>query len=363
MPRYIDFAPQRPRSAVSARPAVSKKVEKPSQKIILNPASKSTPKPVVKTVKKTTVTVATNATPRRRPVAPRGLRIDFARPTSRPAVHKPPVTHPIPRPAVTPHRAPAPTPVKPAKSGPRSIKISGVSPRASKPAQKVISKPTPRPISKPAPKPTPEPEDFDEFAGFDDVEPMMSDDDLTLALAGFADDDSTPVLTDNLSKEVNDFNEELDALDELDILADDLEDQLSDHLEAEAKEFVEEPKPLFDSVPKKRPIIPLGDRSRFLTSVSVEKRPLSSTASATSVATGATKSTPIKPTKSTKFTKSIKPIKSTRPAKSAPTKHSAPVISTPEPKSHSFAMTLAIVLTVILGAGLGAVVYLAFFQE
>ena len=359
MPRYIDFAPQRPRPAVSARPVMSKKVEKPSQKIILNPASKSTPKPVVKTVKKTTVTVATNAALRRRPVAPRGLRIDFARPTSRPAVHKTPVTHPTPRPTVTSHRAPAPTPVKPAKSGPRSIKISGVSPCASKPAQKVISKPAPRPIPKPAPKPTPEPEDFDDFAGFDDAEPMMSDDDLTLALAGFADDDSTPVLTDNLSKEVNDFNEELDALDELDILADDIED----HLEAEAKEFVEEPKPLFDSAPKKRPIIPLGDRSRFLTSVSVEKRPLSSTASATSVATGVTKSTPVKPTKSTKFTKSIKPIKSTRSAKSAPTKHSAPVISTPEPKSHSFAMTLAIVLTVILGAGLGAVVYLAFFQE
>ena len=351
MPRYIDFVPKRPRSAVPARPTVPEKTEKPilrttpkpvskpSPKPTSKPTPKPVPKPIAKTVKKTTVTVTTNAIPRRRTVAPRGLRIDFARPANRPVVHKTPATHPTPRPVAISHHAPAPAPTKPVKPAPLSIKIS--------------RKPTRAPTPTPKPTPVVEPEEFDDFAGFDDVEPLMSDDDLSLALAGFVDDDSTPPLTDSLSKEVNDFEDELDALDELDILSD---------VEAEAEDFVEEPKPLFDSTPKKKPFAPLGDRSRFITSVSVEKRPLSSTASAASAAS-AIKPAPVKPTKSAKFIKPIKSAKSTKPNKSTSAERRAPVISTPEPKSHSFAMTLAIILTIILGAGLGAVVYLAFFQE
>ncbi|MBR3233418.1 hypothetical protein IKG12_00955 [Candidatus Saccharibacteria bacterium] len=157
----------------------------------------------------------------------------------------------------------------------------------------------------------------------DDDLPPQNEDELSAILAGFADSDA-PDMTDNLSKEVVDFEEELDALEDL---------------EEAAADFVSEPKPLFvasgadplveqsihrkkpeisepttyidgsavredddveienngkmiddfvETPPPKPPVEPyrqiLGGKSPFLNSVNVEKRPLSGYTSEPSIA-------------------------------------------------------------------------------
>ena len=39
------------------------------------------------------------------------------------------------------------------------------------------------------------------------------------------------------------------------------------------------------------------------------------------------------------------------------------IMATPEPKSHRTIFIIAIILTILLGAGVGAVIYLVFFQK
>lgn len=159
----------------------------------------------------------------------------------------------------------------------------------------------------------------------DDDLPPQNEDELNAILAGFADSDA-PDMTDNLSKEVADFEEELDALEDL---------------EEAAADFVSEPKPLFvtsgadplveqsihrkkpeinepttyidgsavredddveienngkmiddfvETPPPKPPVEPyrqiLGGKSPFLNSVTVEKRPLSGYTSESSMTEG-----------------------------------------------------------------------------
>lgn len=261
----------------------------------------------------------------------------------------------------------------------------------------------------------------------DDTPPLMSDADLAVALAGFVDDDdasTTPSLSDNLSREASDFADEIDALDAVE--DNDLPEAILDGTatvgdairkieEQEQEDFVAEPRPLFEdddaaenrttSKSTRTPLnySPTGNRSPFLSSVNVEKRPLSAglsaastTVSATSVTAihSITSSTPgVSATKSVSSARSVSPTHSSKltsathrsssqspykkhslaalgnntddsyvtPPKSATTKDL--IASTPEAKPRRISLIIAILLTIFLGAGVGAVIYLAFFQS
>jgi len=243
------------------------------------------------------------------------------------------------------------------------------------------------------------------------------------------------------------FDEELDALESIsDDIFDDIDgpsttnaaSRLENKIEAEASEFVKEPKPLFEDplvqisklrdehrhkkeaaeaaefkertkreAKKASYLAPytLGGRSPFLTSVNVEKRPLSApggaASSASSVANGPlTAPSHAKSSKSTKLDKAktltsrVKAPKTRWTAKNpaeSPVKLQAPgsvlmentyrtqmknqldrdakeihrktmMASESEDKGHRSGMIVAIILTVLLGAAVGAVIYLIFFQ-
>ena len=245
---------------------------------------------------------------------------------------------------------------------------------------------------------------------FKDSSPLMSDTDLAIALAGFADDseDDTAPLTDNLSREAAEFAEEIDAL----TVADALEDLEEKEQEKEMEDFVSEPKALFDnpdsesnttkpvtesdvaertssSSSKKNTIYRSlydGEKSPFLASVTVEKRPLSGAAPATEVmisggeivggrlakqAEAAQKDKkPLKFVRSSKNGQSseYRPVRTTKniytkrreTAEASEQSHDT-IIITPEEKGRNVGLVIAILLTIILGAGVGALVYLLFF--
>lgn len=250
---------------------------------------------------------------------------------------------------------------------------------------------------------------------FKDSSPLMSDADLAIALAGFADDseDDVAPLTDNLSREAAEFAEEIDAL----TVADALEDLEEKEQEKEMEDFVSEPKTLFDgsdsedadsaetdatasdatasgaaaksSSSKKNTIYrSLYDREKspFLASVTVEKRPLSGAAPATEVMISGGEIVGGRLAKQAEVAqKEKKPLKFVRSARSGQSpeyrpvratknvyakRHEAPessekphdtIIITPEDKSRNIGLVIAILLTIILGAGVGALVYLIFF--
>ena len=259
---------------------------------------------------------------------------------------------------------------------------------------------------------------IDDNGFFKDSSPLMSDADLAIALAGFADDpEETSPLTDNLSKEAAEFAEEIDALDEVEDIeevSDDISEELtrdiSDNLntdvktdnltvadamkslkekeqEEETEDFVSEPKPLFDEEkqekPKKNIIFrSLYDgKSPFLSSVTVEKRPLSGTASATEVVISGGEIVGGRLAKQAEaIQKEHKPVKLVRKEspeyrpirtkniyakrEEAPAEHTKPrdtIVITPEENNHNTGLIIAILLTIILGAGVGALVYLIFF--
>ena len=234
---------------------------------------------------------------------------------------------------------------------------------------------------------------------FKDSSPLMSDDDLAVALAGFADDPedisevSSP-LTDNLSREAAAFAEEIDALDDIDEIErldnkDDDKDitiaeAIKSYKEQETDDFVSEPKPLFeDEETTQKPAKnrayrtlynSVDGKSPFLSSVSVEKRPLSGTAPATEVvikggeivggrlAEDAKTVTMAQP-KEHRVVKLVRPKnvytkKSTEPQVAKP--QETIIIETPD-KGHNVGLVIAIALTVLLGAGVGALIYLIFF--
>ncbi|MBQ8984913.1 hypothetical protein IJ098_03630 [Candidatus Saccharibacteria bacterium] len=238
---------------------------------------------------------------------------------------------------------------------------------------------------------------------FKDSSPLMSDADLAIALAGFADDseDDVAPLTDNLSREATEFAEEIDAL----TVADALEDLEEKAQEKEMEDFVSEPKTLFDATEKdaqsedaddstartsKKNTIyrSLYDREKspFLASVTVEKRPLSGATPATEVMISGgeivggrlakqaevaqKEKKPLKFVRSTKDGQSpeYRPVRATknvyakrREAAEASEKSHDTIIITPEEKGRNVGLVIAILLTIVLGAGVGALVYLIFF--
>ena len=122
-------------------------------------------------------------------------------------------------------------------------------------------------------------------------------------------------------------------------------------------------------------IYTLGGRSPFLTSVHVEKRPLSGS-HMTPLETATPKPlvsnlAPLDGTKSLSATR-FTPIKNTYRAKmkqeladdAKEIHRQTLIISTPDngSKNHSAAIVIAVILTILLGAGVGALIYLAFFQ-
>lgn len=206
------------------------------------------------------------------------------------------------------------------------------------------------------------------------------------------------------------LEEELDSLDELspdDFAGDDI-DEIEAEIEAAAEtdDFVKAPKPLFEdplvklskarerresveqaaeaerfkeeviaeaeAQAKRSPYAALysSDHSPFLSSVNVEKRPLSSapaasTPTSTSSFAAAAKAAVAKATKTPHGAKPSSNLGMKRQlADDAKEIHrQTMMMSTPEAKSHKTALIIAIILTVILGAGVGAVIYLAFFQN
>lgn len=228
---------------------------------------------------------------------------------------------------------------------------------------------------------------------FKDSSPLMSDEDLSIALAGFADDpednsDFTSPLTDNLSREAAAFAEEIEALDDID----------------EIEDFVSEPKALFEDdesddseekrddsnrrdnrskFPTYRPPS-LNGKSPFLSSVTVEKRPLSSATAVTTTAVTFEDGEIIggRLAKSAKATQKEKnPLKLVRPKNvyakrqdddsrddglgrknsSSNSPRETLIIATPESKTHNIGLLIAIALTILLGVGVGALIYLMFF--
>ena len=290
-------------------------------------------------------------------------------------------------------------------------------------------------------------EKSEEYEDSDEFKPLMSDNDLAVALASFAENPDTKVSTtprhdattlrhdaalrrntaprhDTVSsqsayrdsafssaniRETTAFEEELDALNELsDNIVDGMStgddiDAIEAEIEAETSDFVKEPKPLFeDPLVKKSKVreeresieeaerterlkeearerarenarrapyaaLYSADHSPFLASVTVEKRPLSAAApqdegkrSNSNSGSGffgrQAKHTPVKNTYSSRMQKQLDDD-----AKEI--HRQTMVMTTPEPKSHHTALTIAIILTILLGAGVGAVIYLVFFQK
>lgn len=342
MTKFIDFVPKRPQQAIVKHPVAEKPLAKkpavkkplPAQPIEEHPKPKTTPSRLT------------------------GRRMDFVRrPASAPLptvkVQKKTVkisvsSHPAPMPELrSAAKTSKPTPRPMPKMKPVSRPISVIRP-ASKPALK----PTPRPVSRPTVRPVPVPEP--EL----DVEPLMDDDELSLALAGFADDDAdSPSLMDNLSKEATDLEDELDALDELDAISDDLEAEIAD--------FVEEPKPMFA---EKKPDAPdankysLGGRSPFLSSVRVEKRPLSGFVPDSTKTLRSEAKTPVKNSYRAKIKQAVTKVRDEKSDAQPPRRRETTIISTPKNHANSIGLTIAIILTIILGAAIGAVLYLVFFQ-
>ena len=396
--RFIDFAPAHPTKGPSR---VTEDLPASTENLSTNkPASIKASDP--------------DTTPH---VTSRGLRIDFVRKSAPTAassgVHTTPGTHTTPGVHTTP--------VRPAST----VKITSSSTSITSPSTTITSSST-----RISPSST-----VADVLGDAPDEPLMSDADLAAALAGFADatpveesynpaalgDDNYDSTSDDDS--TTDFASELDAFDELsdDILAgqsigDDI-DRIEAEIEAEANDFVKEPKPLFEDplvkiskareerehekeaaeaarfkaevkeqareAAKRSPYAALysttNGRSPFLTSVNVEKRPLSASASASELSNLA-KSKKAKPTSSSSLLASSR-SKDERFSTLALLKNSyrnrmkkqleddakvihreTMIISAPEVKGHNIALIIGILLTILLGAGVGLVVYLVFFQ-
>ena len=344
--RYIDFV-ARPKTSLKTTPKFSQRItSKTTPKLSQRITPKTTPNITLKTTPKTefktkieTIQTApkivqapkpeptpaeptpVKAIPRQRRVMPKGLRMDFVR---------------------RPKDAPLPE-VKVKKTVQISIASSsaGTMPEMSTPHRSVPSVETMPEMSAP------------------------HDDDLSLALAGFADDDDEemPSLTDDRSREANDFEDELKALDELDDI-----DKISEDLEAEIADFVDDPKPIFEKSEKtakaKKLDAPdanrfsLGGRSPFLTSVKVEKRPLSGAIPDEDIKSIKKEvKTPLKNAYRTKIKQVLKSDDDKKLIHRETT-----IVSTPEPHAHNIGLAIAILLTIILGGLIGAVVYLIFFQ-
>ena len=409
----MDFAPvhsKMPMMGTSKKPQIS--ISTP--KVTTSEATAIfAPKPATSikaTVSHTTIEAPRSSAPR--PVRSRGSMMDFVRrPASRSARH------------LSPDPIPAPEPIKP---------TAAVSPaKPAKPAKRPAFRPKFAPVKKPQPV---------------EAEPMMDDADLMATLAGFASAKNeevprhprvlkpapkssakspaahpavrpaaparrAPVVLKPTPKSQDPFDDFSEDLFGGDGFGDDI-DRIEAEIEAEANDFVKEPRPLFgdplvqlskareeerkkltpeekanlknesyaraNRPAKRSPYATLYDtKSPFITSTaSVDKRPLSASAPTgdgpalrSSNASGATK----KDTKKShipELKKSHAPLKNTyrsrmkkQLADDAKEIHrQTMVMSTPEAKPHNTALIVGIALTILLGAGVGALVYLVFFQ-
>ena len=303
--RYIDFVAKPKKSSHSPQQSHPSTMTNRSQKEHRKPIiPKETPELAKEPASEKSAPV--KITPRQRHISPRGFRMDFVR---RPA------NQPLPEVKVK-----------------KTVRIAVATDAMPQLAQ--------------APKPEPQASSYSDPLS----EPIAEDEELSLALADFAEDeDSAPSLTDRHSKEVSDLEDELDALDELDAVSDDLEAEIAD--------FVDEPKPIFQK--SKTPDanrFGLGGRSPFLSSVKVEKRPLSGFVPEEEVA-------PLKKEVKTPLKNAYRAkIKQVFKDDDKAVRRETTIISTPEPRAHTIGLAIAIILTIVLGALIGAVIYLVFFQ-
>lgn len=305
---------------------------------------------------------------------PKNVQKPAQKPASNPAAEL--AQKPVQKPPVL-HRAPISTPVKPVENSEDSLKSDKIpvrAPIAKKPFLKKIIQIVERPSEKPTERLREQPEEdttrpqFKEPASQkplakkpidSDLEPLMEDEDLAIALAGFVDEPEEDMAED-FNQTASEFEEEIDALDELDEIDQEIEEALRD----EAHDFISEPKPLFEEAEEqsKKPDSPdanrysLGGRSPFLTSVSVEKRPLSAYVPDSNI--NRLKPAPTTPVKNS-YKEKVKTLLADSPKDSS---HQTMIISVPTKSEHNSALTIAIILTVLLGALAGGLIYLIFFQ-
>jgi len=391
--RFIDFAPGRSQKLLAAPGSKLANSSRPTSTKQITPARPATPV----------------AKPAAKPVAP------VARPAVRSAAKVASVIRPSAKPS--PVSKPASRSISSSSTQPAIRPAISSTARSARPATKPAARPSVRPAIKSATRPAAE--------QISRKTAIFEEDDFSVALAGFADNDASdqPVAHPARDRGRNNFDEEFDALDAeldaLDSISDEIFDDTNDdidaienEIEAETNDFVKAPKPLFEDplvmlskvrderrhkkeaaeaaefkertkkeAKKASYLAPytLGGRSPFLTSVNVEKRPLSSSVPQD----GTTSQMATKPaSKSTKVRGASKlksPIRSKAPIKAATNTYRSlmrkqldqdakeihrqtMMVSTPDTKKHNTGLIIAVILTVLLGAGVGMVLYLMFFQ-
>lgn len=392
--KRMDFAPKKTLSPKSTSPKTSssKPVTKPVVKTKTSSSVMSktitirrlTPPPMNKTE-----IISESGSPRHQE---KRLRMDFVRHTTvvstkpvakdQPKVAPKQPTSSAPTKIIVASRPPISAPVKPVENSEKSQGTNKIPVRAhitkkpflkkiiqivEKPAETPVETPVETPIEKASPaeeQPVQDlarPDTVAKNAIDKDLEPLMKDEDLAIALAGFVDDDVDDHSPEENAEASSEFEEEIDALDELDEIDQEIEEALRD----EAHDFVSEPKPLFkdeDESQPKKPDSPdankysLGGRSPFLTSVNVEKRPLSAYVPESNI--NSLKPAPTTPVKNSYREK----VKNLLSDDSKEQSRQTMIISVPSKSERNSTLIIAIVLTVLLGALVGGLIYLLFFQ-
>ncbi|MBR5621284.1 hypothetical protein IKW75_02280 [Candidatus Saccharibacteria bacterium] len=416
--RRLDFGVQHPtrRPMPEQRPIPVKPAPKPASRGIRMDFAPS--RSTMPLMKPKSAPVSRPVSAPKSPSSPRPAM----RPAPKPVMHSAPKPAPAPKPAMRPATKPTPvikatisrTTVEVPHDSSRPVRSRGIRmdfvrrPKASapKPATKLaFSKPVFRK------KPT---------VIEDDEEPLMSDSELKAALSGFANAPieevprrkprvfkPTPKPAPKSSR--SDFDDLADSAFGTDGFGDDIdriEAEIEAEAEAEANDFVKEPRPLFEdplvqlskareeqtrkdnrrlrdaaleeakNVAKRSPYTTLystkNGASPFLSSVNIEKRPLSAAVSAASPnllekPEPAKKHEPAKRHELAKKRDSIKNAYRARMKKQLDDDvkeihRQTMVMSTPEVKSHNTGLIIGIALTILLGAGVGALIYLVFFQ-
>lgn len=358
---FIDFVPSRSKASLKASEPAPDRISGPASDRSLESASDRSSEPassrnsetipantsesisVRTSVSHETIEISPAEEPRkaRRPISPRGFMMDFMR---RPKHHATPVEEPE-------------------------------------------TEPEPEPEPEPELEPEPEPRPASRRSDSDFESELDSIDELSSAgLNGLGDDiDAIEAEIEAAAEsETSDFIKEPKPLfeDPLVRLSKAREERQSQRKAAEEERFREEVLEEAREQAKRSPYAAMynGDRSPFLTSVNVEKRPLSSSSSSTltssrTAASVAPKTTPKKSPSSffssaksklhtsTQKTTSDLAMKKQLADDAKEIHRQTMMMSTPETKSHKAALAIAVILTIILGAGVGAVIYLIFFQN
>ena len=447
----MDFAPAHSR-APKVSPQATISVSKASIRVNDTPVAKATitkatissvPSPRTSTspVSSTPQVSISSATPR--PVRSRGSMMDFVRrPSQRPVAPKLAMSRsatapeassgPASKPAIKPQilrpaaakksvkriLRPAPvakddveplmsdTDLKAALSGFADAAIEEVPrrhhpvTRSSQPAMKPATRPIPtrsdQPIMRPAPKPTPRPAGATHMDFATPIRPTRQPQSSQATSI-------RPTRQPRQQIEPDLYDDFTDDPFGGDGFGDDI-DRIEAEIEAEANDFVKEPRPLFEDplvqlskareerdrqlsaeeaqrlkdeararageAAKRAPYAALySTKSPFLTSVNVEKRPLSARVENDTLHTIAerpenTETIPSKksPSKTPHLSCAAKNMKRQLAEDAKEIHRQTVVMSTPEVKTHNTALIIGIILTILLGAGVGALIYLVFFQ-